>query len=172
MSLAGTRLGPYEIVSLLGAGGMANVALTRDGAVKVLDFGLAKSGGPGRPGGSSGSGGEDLTNSPTMMAPAIDGVLLGMAPYMSPEQARGKTVDKRADIWAFGCVLYEMLTGRQTFAGETTTDVLAKIVECDPDWTALPPATPPAVTTLLLRCLEKDPKRRLRDIGDVAPPRR
>jgi Tol biopolymer transport system component len=103
-----------------------------------------------------------------MMAPTLDGVLLGTAPYMSPEQARGKAVDKRADIWAFGCVLYEMLTGRRAFTGETTTDVLAKIVEREPDWSALPQAVPPHLVRLMKRCLEKDPKHRLRDIGDVS----
>ena len=89
----------------------ANIVITDDGTVKVLDFGLAKSGGPGGPGGSE----EGLTHSPTMIAPTLDGVLLGTAPYMSPEQARGKAVDKRTDIWAFGCVLYEMLTGLRPF---------------------------------------------------------
>ena len=106
-----------------------------DGVVKVLDFGLAK-----RPGAGSGEAGRTLTNSPTMMAPTVEGVLLGTAPYMSPEQARGKAVDKRTDIWAFGCVLYEMLTGRRAFDGETSSDVIAAILEREPDFSL--PATP------------------------------
>jgi len=95
------------------------------------------------------------------------GTILGTAAYMAPEQARGRAVDKRADIWAFGAVVYEMLTGRAAFAGDTVTDILAAVVTCDPDWTALPANTPTAIRTLLTRCLEKDPKRRLRDIGDA-----
>ena len=138
----------------------ANIVITPEGIVKVLDFGLAK--------GSGGSGGEDgLTHSPTMLGGTGEGVLLGTAPYMSPEQARGKTVDKRTDIWAFGCVLFEMLTGRRAFPGETTSDAIAAILEREPDWTALPAATPPHIRRLLARCLDKDPKRRLRDIGDA-----
>ena len=101
------------------------------------------------------------------MAPTIDGVLLGTAPYMSPEQARGKVVDKRTDIWAFGCVLYEMLTGRRVFSGETTSDAIAAILEREPDWSTLSSDTPADVRRLLQRCLDKDPKRRLRDIGDA-----
>jgi serine/threonine protein kinase/Tol biopolymer transport system component len=139
----------------------ANIVLTPGGTVKVLDFGLAK--------GSDGPGGRDdsLTHSPTVIGPTAEGMLLGTAPYMSPEQARGKVVDKRADIWAFGCLLYEMLTGRRAFAGDTTTDALAKILEREPDWQALPAATPHAIRRLLERCLQKDPKRRLRDIADA-----
>ena len=94
-------------------------------------------------------------------------MILGTAAYMSPQQARGQVVDKRADIWAFGCVLYEMLTGRVAFAGETVSDTIGKILEREPDWSALPPATPAAIRRLLRRCLAKDPKQRLRDIGDV-----
>jgi len=139
----------------------ANIMLASDGSVKVLDFGLATehAGGAGLAEGS-------LTHSPTIMMPTVDGVLLGTVPYMSPEQARGKAVDKRTDIWAFGCVLYEMLAGRRAFTGETTTDVLARLVEREPDWAALPGAPAP-ILKLLKRCLEKDPKRRLRDIGDA-----
>ncbi len=136
----------------------ANVRLTADGVVKVLDFGLAKSGVEGP---------SDLTNSPTVIGPTASGVVLGTAPYMSPEQARGKFVDKRTDIWAFGCVLYEMLAGRRAFPGETSSDTIAAILEREPDWSALPASTPLAVRRLLQRCLEKDPKRRLRDIADA-----
>src|SRR4029079_8516749 len=95
------------------------------------------------------------------------GVAMGAAPYMSPEQARGLAVDKRTDIWAFGCVLYEMLTGKAVFSGDTVTDVLAAVVKDEPQWSLLPPNVPAAIRTLLHRCLEKDPHRRLRDIGDA-----
>jgi serine/threonine protein kinase len=95
------------------------------------------------------------------------GVILGTAAYMAPEQARGKPVDKRADVWAFGVVLYEMLTGRAAFAGDTITDIIAAVVTREPDWTAVPATTPGSIRRLLARCLEKDPKRRLRDIGDA-----
>jgi Tol biopolymer transport system component len=139
----------------------ANIALTKDGQVKVLDFGLAK------PADNTG-GAVELTHSPTVtFGGTHGGVLLGTAPYMSPEQARGLMVDKRADIWAFGCVLYEMFAGRRAFDGPTPTDVFARIVERDPDWAQLPERTPVTITRLLARCLEKDPKRRLRDIGDA-----
>jgi Tol biopolymer transport system component/tRNA A-37 threonylcarbamoyl transferase component Bud32 len=138
----------------------ANIKITPGGAVKILDFGLAKIvGGDGPP--------SDLSN-----ASAEDGVrgagpIIGTAAYMSPEQARGLPVDKRTDIWSFGCVLYEIVTGRVAFPGDTMSDSIAKILEREPDWSALPAATPPAIRRLLLRCLMKDPKRRLRDIGDV-----
>ena len=97
-----------------------------------------------------------------------EGVVLGTAAYMSPEQARGQTVDKRTDIWAFGCVLYEMLTGRVAFPGKTIPDILAGVLEREPNWARLPATTPPAIHRLLARCLEKDAKRRVRDIGDAA----
>jgi eukaryotic-like serine/threonine-protein kinase len=139
----------------------ANIVVTADGAVKVLDFGLAKTGE------AEAGANQGLTDSPTFMATA-GGVLLGTAPYMSPEQTRGRVVDKRTDIWALGCVLYEMLAGRRAFSGDTTSDVIAAILERDPDWSALPASTPLHVRRLLQRCLEKDPKRRLRDVGDVS----
>ena len=95
------------------------------------------------------------------------GMILGTAAYMSPEQARGKAVDKRTDIWSFGCVLYEMLTGRTAFGGETVSDTIASILTRAPDWAAVPETTPPPIRRLLQRCLERDPQQRLRDIGDV-----
>jgi serine/threonine-protein kinase len=135
------------------------VKVTPEGLVKVLDFGLAK-------GGAASS--NDLAQSPTLTySPTAIGVILGTAGYMSPEQARGKPVDRRADIWAFACVLYECLTGRKVFEGETVSDTIARIIEREPDFDALPPATPPAVRELLRRCLEKDIRKRQRDIGDV-----
>ncbi len=138
----------------------ANVKVTPAGVVKLLDFGIAKI--------VTGDGpGVDLTQDLTAAATTIDGLIIGTAGYMSPEQARGKPVDKRTDIWAFGCLLFEMLSGRMAFKGETTSDTIAAILERSPDWTTLPAATPPAVRRLLQRCLEKDPKQRLRDIGDA-----
>ena len=139
----------------------ANIKLRPDGTVKVLDFGLAKSFEQTRlP--------RDLTESPTVLSPAptLAGVILGTAAYMSPEQARGKGVDKRTDIWAFGCVLFEMLTGQKPFDGETLTDIVAAIVKNEPDWRALPLGTPAAVQSVIARCLKKDPVQRLRDIAD------
>ncbi len=139
----------------------SNIKITRDAVVKVLDFGLAKA--------KANEGSTpDLSRSPTMMTDGTSaGLIVGTVAYMSPEQARGKAVDKRTDIWAFGCVLYEMLTGRPAFRGETLSDLIVAILERDADWTALPVGTPPAVHRLLQRCLEKDARRRLRDIGDV-----
>jgi serine/threonine-protein kinase len=126
----------------------ANIKIKPDGSVKVLDFGLAK----------LGEYAEVTSDSPTMMS--IPGMILGTAGYMSPEQARGKDVDKRADIWAFGVVLYEMLTGKRLFEGETVSDTLAAVIREEPDLTKVPVK----VQRLLRRCLEKDPKKRLRDI--------
>ncbi len=142
----------------------ANIKVREDGTVKVLDFGLAKA---LEPAGTSTSG---LTQSPTITLPVMTGVgvLLGTAAYMSPEQARGRAVDKRTDIFAFGAVLYEMLTGRRAFAGDEVSDVLASVLARDPDWTALPAELPPAIVTSIKRCLTKDRKQRFRDIGDVS----
>jgi eukaryotic-like serine/threonine-protein kinase len=143
----------------------ANIKVRANGTVKVLDFGLAKAMGPGQ-----GFAPETLANSPTVAAPAAMtqvGVLLGTAAYMAPEQARGRPVDERTDVWAFGCVLFEMLAGRAAFPGEDVTEILAKIIERDPDWTILPRGTPPAIRRLLRRCFEKDPKRRLASIADA-----
>ncbi len=140
----------------------ANIAVTSGGAVKVLDFGLAKAVEP-----AASSLPFDGTRSPTMAMISSVGTIVGTAAYMSPEQARGKTVDKRADIWAFGCVLYEMLTGRCAFSGETATDVIAAVVGQEPAWEALPAATPARIRRLLRRCLVKDPALRLRDAGDA-----
>ncbi|CAN5685204.1 hypothetical protein BH24ACI5_BH24ACI5_20090 [soil metagenome] len=141
----------------------ANIKVREDGTVKVLDFGLAKALAP-----SGGSSAEPL-NSPTMTSAAMTamGLILGTAAYMSPEQARGKPFDRRADIWAFGCVVYEMLTGRRPFEGDTVTDVLAAVVRTEPDWDALPAGMPRAIGRTLRRCLAKDPKQRLRDIADA-----
>ena len=171
----------------------ANIKLTDDGRVKVLDFGLAKAlaaeAARATADGEAGRLGADgqavaLTQSPTMpfdnrsghpelgrgvTSPAVTraGLILGTAAYMSPEQARGKAVDKRTDIWAFGCVLFEMLTGQRAFAGDDVADFIAAVLTKDPDWATLPPATPPRITALLKRCLKKDVRERLRDIGDA-----
>ena len=142
----------------------ANVKLTPDGKVKVLDFGLAKAWAGEAGDGSSANA--MLSQSPTLAhTGTVAGVILGTAAYMSPEQARGKRVDKRADVWSFGVLLWEMLTGRTLFAGDTVTDVIAAVVTKEPDLDALPARTPRAVRRLLSRCLRKDPRTRLPDIG-------
>ena len=138
-----------------------NVMVRPDGSVKVLDFGLARAGEPGS------AAHEDQSRSPTVTAATEAGVIQGTAPYMSPEQARGKPLDKRTDVFSFGCVLYECLTGRRAFAGETVSDTLAAILTSEPDRGALPPQLPDRIRILLRRCLEKDPARRLHDLADA-----
>ena len=139
----------------------ANIKVTSGGRVKVLDFGLAKTF-------DDEAAMTDLAQAATVTGgPTHAGVVLGTAAYMSPEQTRGKPVDKRTDIWAFGCVLYETLAGRRPFVGETMSDVMAGVLEREPNWDALPPQTPARVRQLLGRCLEKDHRRRLPDIGDA-----
>ncbi len=140
----------------------ANIKVRADGTVKMLDFGLAKALEP------AGASAGNATNSPTLSMHATQaGIILGTAAYMSPEQARGSTVDKRADLWAFGVVLYEMLTGTRLFQGATISDTLAAVLKTEPDWTALPPETPVPIRTLLRRCLEKDRRNRLADAADA-----
>jgi eukaryotic-like serine/threonine-protein kinase len=142
----------------------ANIKVTSDGKVKVLDFGLAKT----YAGDAASGSAPDLSNSPTLARTGTEaGLILGTAAYMSPEQARGKAVDKKADIWAFGVVLYEMLTGRRLFDGETVSDVLAAVLKTAPDFDGLPADVPPHVRRLLGRCLRKDPRERLHDIADA-----
>jgi Protein kinase domain/WD40-like Beta Propeller Repeat len=138
----------------------ANIKVRPDGTVKVLDFGLAKAIGPGS---------EPLSDAPTMRSPAMTeaGIILGTAAYMSPEQARGKTVDKRTDIWAFGCVLYEMLTGTRAFGDDDVSMTISKILQREPDFDALPSSVPARVSQVLRVCLRKDPKQRVADIRDV-----
>jgi len=148
----------------------ANVKVQPDGTVKVLDFGLAKALDP-----ATASAAPDLARSPALMnSPTLTaahgtqlGVILGTAAYMAPEQARGKVVDRRADIWAFGCVLYEMLTGRRAFEGDTVSDTMAAVLTREPDWGALPAGVSPRLRALLERCVRKDARERLRDIGDA-----
>ena len=155
----------------------ANIKLTSNGNVKVLDFGLAKAtdvnAGSALPSPQASAGKQDpayvLSQSPTITSPAmtLGGVILGTAAYMSPEQAKGKSVDKRSDIWAFGCVLYEMLTARRAFEGEDVSDTLAAILRGEPDWSVLPPDVPDGIGLLLRRCLDKDRKRRVGDSSTV-----
>lgn len=137
----------------------ANVKITPDGKVKVLDFGIAKALGDPTP--------VDPANSPTITTGATqDGIVMGTAAYMSPEQSSGKTVDKRTDVWLFGVVIYELLTGKKAFDGKTISHIIMHVIETEPDWPALPPL-PSGVHEVLERCLQKDPASRLRDIGDI-----
>ena len=145
----------------------ANIKIRGDGTVKVLDFGLAKAMDPPSPSATVGEPGYAM-NSPTLTARATQlGVILGTAAYMAPEQARGKAVDRRADIWAFGVVLYEMLTGARAFPGDDITDTLAAVLRSEPEWNLLPRDLSPTLLTFLKRCLQKDPKQRIGDIHDV-----
>jgi serine/threonine-protein kinase len=139
----------------------ANVKITPDGKVKVLDFGLAKAG-------NNSPTGSTLSNSPTLLSGTVGGMILGTAAYMSPEQAKGRVADKRSDIWAFGCILYEMFTGKMAFAGEDISDTLAAVLRAEPDWAALPASLSPCVPALIEGCLRKD--RRVR-IGDISTAR-
>src|SRR5215831_7762131 len=139
----------------------ANIKLTPSGTVKVLDFGLAKAV-------EGAATSVDMSNSPTITPIATQsGILLGTPAYMSPEQARGKPVDRRADIWAFGCVLFEMLAGKLAFNGETVTDTLAAVINMPPDWSLLPATTPSEIRSLLRRCLQRETRQRLQAIGDA-----
>jgi len=138
----------------------ANIKVTPEGRVKVLDFGLAKSL-------ISESPATDSSDQPTLLTQILPDAVAGTPAYMSPEQLRGGIVDKRADIWAFGCVLFELLAGRRTFPGSNIPEIVASVLKSDPDWTALPQDTPTRVRRLLQRCLEKDPAERLNDMADA-----
>src|SRR5262245_60369123 len=143
----------------------SNIKVRPDGTVKVLDFGLAKLNEPNAPNVSN-----TASLSPTITSPPLItgvGVLLGTAAYMAPEQARGRAVDKRADIWAFGCVLFEMLSGQRPFAGDDAADIIVAVLSKDPDWASLPARTPSRIRVVLQQCMTKDPRQRLRDIGDA-----
>ncbi len=142
----------------------ANIKVKDDGTVKVLDFGLAKAFQPD-------ASDPNMSLSPTISLTAAAtqmGMVIGTAAYMAPEQAKGKVVDKRADVWAFGVVLYEMLTGTRPFVGDDVSKTLARVIDREPDWTALPDTVPPVLSSFLRRCLQKNPKKRIRDIGDVS----
>jgi serine/threonine protein kinase len=139
----------------------ANIKVRPDGTVKVLDFGLAKALEPAVP--APGASIAPTITSPAKMTGV--GVILGTAAYMAPEQARGKPADKRADIWAFGCVLYETLTAQRPFTGDDVSETIANVLRSDPDWSALPADTPPTVRRLIQRCLTKDAKRRVPDVA-------
>jgi serine/threonine protein kinase len=142
----------------------ANIKVKADGTVKVLDFGLAKA----VTGDSATTA--DVMNSPTITARGTQmGMIVGTAAYMAPEQARGRAVDKRADIWAFGCELYELLTGKRAFRGDDLSDMLAAVLRDAPDYSAMPPEVPRRLRALVERCLENNVKLRLRDIGDARP---
>ncbi len=136
----------------------ANIKVRQDGSAKILDFGLAKSVAPSL---------EAIASEETESHLTEAGSVLGTKPYMSPEQIRGEPVDKRTDIWAFGCVAFEMVAGRRAFDGKTTTDIIGAIVRGEPDWSALPPTCPAAIRRLLRHCLQKDARERLRDIADA-----
>ncbi len=138
----------------------ANIQLARDGQVKLLDFGLARIL-------DDGAAPLDESTAPTAQAPTAAGRVVGTSHYMSPEQARGEHVDRRTDVWAFGCVLYEMLSGRRAFDGHSLPDVMAAVVGGEPDWKRLPAATPARVRDVLRLCLRKDARERLRDVGDA-----